>query len=273
MSLIQDALKRKENEENGGSPAGSGSAAADGVKLNLAPPADNRGAATVPVAQNAPEQSMPVPPNIPKVQAPAARHPRSFLWFIVAAIAAGTGIAIVLGFILLSNRPRPGKPDVAPPIVQNGATGTAAAIIAPADNMTTAVNYSGVATAAPSQLLPAPAGTATSVVAVPVGPGQGGTNPTPSQIAGKEEVKTSFKKPLARKRPVAASPTVKWPALKLTGILRGVGTEESTALINGKMIRIGQEVEGVKLVEIQSDGIILKYGSENKFLRIGATLY
>ena len=57
------------------------------------------------------------------------------------------------------------------------------------------------------------------------------------------------------------------------GILRGAGKSESTAFINGKMISAGQTIADVTIVEIQADGVILKYGNEKRFLRVGAVSY
>jgi hypothetical protein len=89
--------------------------------------------------------------------------------------------------------------------------------------------------------------------------GSAGNKPPPA--------KSSFFKP--KQSSAAAS----WPALKLTGILRGTEKTESTAFINGKMINAGQTIADVTIVEIQADGVILKYGNEKKFLRVGAVSY
>jgi hypothetical protein len=39
------------------------------------------------------------------------------------------------------------------------------------------------------------------------------------------------------------------------------------------MMTAGQTIEGVTVTEIQPDQVILKYESETKALRVGATLY
>jgi hypothetical protein len=72
--------------------------------------------------------------------------------------------------------------------------------------------------------------------------------------------------------PPPAAPLV-WPDLKLTGILKGIATRQGAARINGKMIFIGDDIEGVTLIEIKDNGVILRYGNETKFLKVGGILY
>ena len=64
-----------------------------------------------------------------------------------------------------------------------------------------------------------------------------------------------------------------WPHLKLTGVLSGLGPDRNAARINNKMIAVGGTIEGVTLIEVRKDGVVLKYGMETQFLRMGATLY
>ncbi len=68
-------------------------------------------------------------------------------------------------------------------------------------------------------------------------------------------------------------PPVQWPRLKLTALLCGVAGEESAARINGAMVPEGGEVDGVTVMEIQQEGVLLKLEHETKFLRMGASIY
>ena len=77
-------------------------------------------------------------------------------------------------------------------------------------------------------------------------------------------------KPATIKTPAV---TPQWPSLKLTGLLNNVGADKGTAFINKQMIFVGGQIEGVTLVEIRSDGVLLKYGGETKFLKMGGVVY
>ncbi|MFN2352592.1 MAG: hypothetical protein ABR497_11675 [Kiritimatiellia bacterium] len=48
---------------------------------------------------------------------------------------------------------------------------------------------------------------------------------------------------------------------------------EGAARINDKMVFVGNQIEGVTLVRIYEEGVLLRYGEETKFLRVGAMLY
>lgn len=77
-------------------------------------------------------------------------------------------------------------------------------------------------------------------------------------------------KPATRKTP-PVSP--QWPSLKLTGMLSNVNAGEGAARINKQMVFVGGQIEGVTLVEIRSDGVLLKYGKETRFLKMGGVAY
>lgn len=66
---------------------------------------------------------------------------------------------------------------------------------------------------------------------------------------------------------------LKWPRLKLSGIMRGYGPKQGSARINGKMVYIDGQIQGVTLVEVKADGITLKFGKETRMLKVGSTLY
>ncbi|MDD5483068.1 MAG: hypothetical protein PHP98_05395 [Kiritimatiellae bacterium] len=278
MSLLQEALKRKENEESRNVPAAAGAETAPenppvgGVNLSLKKYAT--GGKPAAAQPDAPPQSMPATASTQEVAAPlpaapdenkqaaAAMHRKtSFLWLVVALIAVLAGIAVTAGVAFLIKRGVSARQVVVNPP-------------APTPEQAAAIP------AANANIADIPPPPAERTVTAPA------AEPMPQQItatAGKESPPVAAEpKPVAVKPPPVMAkkppappvrPPLKWPVLKLTGILRGMGPNESTALINGRMIGTGQTIEGATVVEVQTDGVFLKYGDEKRFLRVGTTLY
>ena len=64
-----------------------------------------------------------------------------------------------------------------------------------------------------------------------------------------------------------AKPTVKsFPPMKLQGIYYRVG--DSTVLINGRNLTIGDEIDGVKIADIDRQSVTLEFQGQTKELRI-----
>ena len=74
--------------------------------------------------------------------------------------------------------------------------------------------------------------------------------------------------------PVAVSSPVPvvWPRLKLSAIFSNMGSGQSGARLNNRLILLGDKIDGVTLVEIRRDSVVLKYGKETRPLKMGATL-
>jgi hypothetical protein len=70
----------------------------------------------------------------------------------------------------------------------------------------------------------------------------------------------------ARLKPVV------WPRLKLSAIFSNGGSGQSGARLNNRLILLGDQIEGVTLVEIRRDSVVLKYGKETRSLKMGLTL-
>jgi hypothetical protein len=287
VSLLQEALKRKEEDESRRTPETV--SAEQGSSASLAPPPANaprlsvvrqpaaevKATAVPPVS---PPQSMPVTEQTHPAASQRTRRKMSSLWIIVAIVAVFIGLMVTGGIAFFFYRVL---------------SSTKAKIVQPAGiTNTTAVAAAGTNTSA-GQLVsvpnPRPEIATVAKVTAPQSVAQDTNKAATSAIAQNTETNSvqqqsaenveskptpaklaSFFKP---KAPAAGSRTAKWPALKLTGILRGTGKTESTAFINGKMIGVGQTIADVTVVEIQADGVILKYGNEKRFLRVGATSY
>ncbi|MBU1908447.1 MAG: hypothetical protein KJ726_00175, partial [Verrucomicrobia bacterium] len=65
----------------------------------------------------------------------------------------------------------------------------------------------------------------------------------------------------------------RWPALKLMGVLTGTrGGSGGSAFLNNTTVEAGDTLQGVRLLEVQSEGVWLEYQGERKYLRIGQSL-
>ena len=286
MSLLQEALKRKEQDE---SQSQKFAELVEGAAFPPPLPADN--AHVSDAGQQAVELNTGNPPDSPPQSMPVAgptqatvsqnilasakpgRRKVSWLWVIVTVIAVFIGLTVTAGiafFFYQVSWPAKAKTvQQAGPINNTtaaGATGTnisAGQLISahkPKPESAIAAEITAHQSAAPAaKTEPTAAIAQTQIVAVAH---NAESKPTPAKLA--------FFKPKASP---AVSQSAKWPALKLMGILRGAGKTESTAFINGKMISAGQTIADVTIVEIQADGVILKYGNEKRFLRVGATSY
>ena len=70
----------------------------------------------------------------------------------------------------------------------------------------------------------------------------------------------------ARLKPVV------WPRLKLSAIFSNVGSGQSGARLNNRLILLGDQIDGVTLVEIRRDSVVLKCGKQTRSLKMGMTL-
>ena len=110
---------------------------------------------------------------------------------------------------------------------------------------------------------PEPAAEEPPVVSVPepteiAAPGPAPPQPVPApEVAGAE--------------PEAETPDaeVQWPVLKVKGIV-GKG-QRGAAVINGKVVAVGELIEGVKVVSVNSRGARLEYKGSSRHVRVGSS--
>jgi len=60
-----------------------------------------------------------------------------------------------------------------------------------------------------------------------------------------------------------------WPAVLLGGVVALSDSAMSSAIINDNLVFIGEDIQGVRLLEVSETGILLQYQGEEKFLRVG----
>lgn len=65
---------------------------------------------------------------------------------------------------------------------------------------------------------------------------------------------------------------VVWPRLKLSAIFSNLGSGRAGARLNNRLILLGDRIDGVILLEIRQDSVVLKCGKETRSLKMGMTL-
>lgn len=74
--------------------------------------------------------------------------------------------------------------------------------------------------------------------------------------------------------PVAvAARTSAWPRLTLNGVMAQTGPGQGSAIINGTVVEIGEKIEGVRLLEVQRNGVLLEFRGNTQFVRVGQSTY
>jgi hypothetical protein len=244
MSLIQEALKRQQEEAKASQPTSKPGAPPErGLRPKVRPPP-----ASAPDSdpESPPAAPPPLPPEVPRPVAAEENTPepeaepadgsRRSPWVLVGIAAAilvlGAGGLFAARF-LVRQRSAPGA-------LLEGAQAAAAAVSDPA-------RTAAVAQAAMPEQPPA----------VP---------PTPP---AQPQATTTGAPPVSALAP-PPKPVTKWPALALTAIA-GRGSRGS-AVINGKPILVGETVESVTLVSIGEGVAQLEYQGGTQTLRVGNSL-
>ena len=261
MSLIQEALKRQ-HEDLGG--AGKAPAVVDKAPtLKLKPSDEDPGAAGDhgPVPGGAPDLApppLPHPPpaapqggsstrvlaqlpQIPVTKAPAKRKPGVIIGLIVLVVLfLGVGAWYLMMF--LGQAPAPVPPVKPPAVVTPTPTSTVpVAVVAPVPKLATQP-VTPVTPVAP--VTPPVAPVATQIVALV----------TPSNP------------PVGPVEPVKPGPVV-WPPLKINMLMKTTTT--AIVRINNVEYTVGDEIDGVQIVAIDSFRVTLRYKGETKLFKTG----
>lgn len=281
MSLIQEALKRQQQEqgnkagpETPPSPAGSEPPVTETMpvpqKLTLVE------AAPAPAAEpSAPASSVPVPAMPPPPPVPSSKP-----WMMIGGIGVAAFIVLVIGGLIVAKwtlkmTQKKAVPALAVPSVKpSQPSGIPVSQAKPEANSSVPPPPSVSARegpAAPAALSPVPS----SPVSIPPVPSATASrepeSPLPplSDTSGTENIPETESPSMEKTPPVP----LQWPVLKLTGMLSSPTPGEGAARINNQMIFVGGEIEGAILVEIRSDGVLLRYGDETRFLKMGGVMY
>jgi hypothetical protein len=123
----------------------------------------------------------------------------------------------------------------------------------------------------------APQPVSTQTVAVAQPPAQAATQqvatvqtppaPPPAQPVAQTNVAAV---PAPPPTPAAVKASLTWPPMKLTAII-GKG-KKGTARLNGQLLVVGEEIDGVRLVELSEYGVVIEYKGERQNLKLGGSL-
>ena len=317
MSLIQQALKRKLDEQQDGAappplppaPAAKTPVATEGAapaappsrtKLSLAPlhdlpPAPQAVSATPPP---------PVPQAQPPVAAPRPVSPEDRAGSSGMKLAVIFLILLVVGvvvFWLLMHSGRPAALSVLPggtsgaavtspgeankSVRQNADVPPEAArathqekntmassllplpdvvgIHARVEKMKEAVAESRKADAEAEQgvVKPPPVQPLSPVAPVPAPPSQPVVNPPPAAT-----VVAAVPPPAL---PSASAPGMAWPPVRITGVMARSGKGQQSAIINDSLINVGESLDGMTLVEVRENGVVMEYRRETRVFSVG----
>jgi cytoskeletal protein RodZ len=313
MSLIQEALKRQQEEFGDCQPSGAAEQPASAAAIPPTPPPEQ----TPPRSKLSLRKSVPEPEPVseePLDSAPDTRRPGlrvlGVLLLVLVIISAVFGLLWMAWQhfqadgekVQLASQPAASPdliqpaPDVIVPAaapVESPADVAAAPPAQPETTLPSAVTPPPSASAAaqvPAEVAPAPIAPpapapdvvpAPAVASAPVAAPKPAPAEAPAPVAATEPAPVVAPKPapVVAKTPAPAAPPappakpVVWPRLNLSGVLCSAVPGEGAARINNTMIFAGGEIEGVTLLKIKGDGVYLRYQGETRFLKVGATLY
>ncbi len=251
MSVIQDALRRKLDEQR--TRAASGEPPEPTPAPPQAPPVAQQ------VIQNETRAARRPRPT-QNWERPIERNPRGpqprdeprtvqLLLGLILVMLVGAFIGAVMYFLDARNpavrtesvalpapQPQPVAPAVAP----------AAPVVAPAQPQVN-VTPQPVVSPAPT---PAPVHAAALVAAVPA--------PAPAPV------------PVSAPA-LAATTATGWPVISVGGVLAGSTAKGSSAILNGEWVRVRQKVDGVRLTAVSNEGVTLEYQGESRFVETGTS--
>lgn len=279
MSLIQEALKRQQKEYGDGTPPEAPSSTFSESPVTETIPLVEKPASTVEM----PVPTVQTPTSFPAVPPPAplmSRHwskPGMMIGGIVAtALVVLVGGMIFAKWALKVAQKKAILTVVAPPVIPRpgavvpmpgsgldktqGTEPSAQPAISRPEFLSPTAALPKLSSS-PASVPPSPPMTASKELLSPKPQDSETADRTASPPAGK---------PSVEKAPPAP---VQWPSLKLTAILASPNSGEGTARINNQMMFVGGQISGVTLVEIRSEGVLLKYGKETRFLKMGGVLY
>lgn len=236
MSIIQEALRRKAEEE---------AAAAGKPAPSVTPP----------------------PVRTPYPRPPPRRdgRPRSRLvpWLILLLLIIAAG-AIFYG-LAASRRPRPRSTseDAAPSAETSPATGPAAQPVAtPAADSSRGDSKDSEADTNPPILSAA----ASSDVAAAASADKHAEVPGAPLSAPSEG---NLENPDVSASAASAAEAVTWPSLDLQGIVLRRPPHPSLVLINGRRLRVGDTIEGARVAEVEEDQVWMELEGRRRALRVG----
>lgn len=88
------------------------------------------------------------------------------------------------------------------------------------------------------------------------------TETAPPPVRQKQPARAPVVKP---EKPAQPLPKVEWPHLRVSSVLVSNRKGAGSALVNGKVVFVGQEVNGAVLIGVTGDGALFRCGHETNF--------
>ena len=310
MSLIQEALRRKDEDGDGDKgkkpvvPPPDDAASKSAPKLAVkAPSKRSKAPAKVAPAMAAAEAGSGEAPSEAAPELPSEEKKPASRMGLVIGVSVGAAVIVIgafAGFMLMLDREpenelvipsrtgseaRPARPA---PAVESAAVAPVAEPVPTAaeerkpEPVAVPPPVKDVAPSVTVEVAVSPKPTVESVRPAPVAPAEKAPPPVPAPVQ-KAEVAPA---PL----PVAKAPApvpveevveeevsaplveVKWPHLKIVGTMAGQHGGGS-AIINGTIVSVDDRVEGVRLLEVSQTACVFEYKGETQMVRVGQTTW
>ena len=296
MSLIQDALKRQQEEsESSRVPlkAAATPSVPDAMPVLPSPEPANRSLPVPPVDPPAAPEAQLLRAGPEKPVQPGKSWKRIACIIIFCVLIAWSGGFVVVLILkqsaertllgafmpdLIHGRASLGKSSVQapPPAAQPPATAMSKPVVTPSPARASASRpwISPAAAAAPA--FADEGEDVKEDVALPSVKEQIGSVAVPGPATWPQrKLSAIFSKVGADQEGVRLKPVepVVWPRLKLSAIFSNVGSGQAGARLNNRLILLGDQIDGVTLFEIRQDSVVLKCGEEIRFLKMGMTLH
>lgn len=264
MSLIQEALKRQQQESEGEAPPAP----------RPEPPVSPAVPEYVPPPPAEPEPLPPAPaaaplnPSIPILATPAAARDRR--WPALLAVALVLLLLAAGGVWMLSFAVRkwPGPASREPAQVASQPPADPAAAPEPVAPLP-----SEAAPAAPAESMPPSPADPQPPARVPVVAAvEPEPDPVPAAVTSPPALSPAASPEVPQESESAAPPekAVNWPYLQLQGFISG---KEGSAILNGQVVNTGQSIQGVKVLSITPEGVRLEYQGQQQLIRQGRSTH
>ena len=269
MSLIQEALRRKDDENAGVPPKAV-------PVIPVDPP-------NVLIKQ--PEISVPLPSSVPPIQKKTSRAwPVLMISLLVITVLslAAVGLLLYSARSLVQSAPQPKGIELEPVVqpapvqvvepvplkVESAVTKNSETVLAAAPEVKSAEPAPEVAVI-PETVVPAPAAVTSTPIAI-----------FPSSSSNSAEV---VQPATTEKRPnpvevsvVPVSSTINsssaWPTLKVVGVMAPRSTAQTgAAMIDGNLVECGDEIRGVQVEGVDKSGVWFQFRNQTQYVRVGQT--
>lgn len=281
MSLIEEALKKQQEELN------------EGRSQAAHPPAASPGSSDS--STPTPSQAA-IPPPVPLVVKEPVFRPQWIMPIISGVLICLLLIGVVFwlfsGGIIKMTKPEPApavfKAIPTPAVKAAQEKPVAPATVRPPQTASTiAPAPSPAAKAAAQPPVPVPAPEIVSV-APPKPVVTEARTPPPSAPAVTASALVNTPSPPVPAPPVASAPpapatptpqaaavevteAVAWPSLTVTGIIEGRGANKGAALINNQLTMVGDSIDGAKLLAVMQHGVKMSFEGESRVIKVGGS--